>query len=219
MTYRILCYGDSNTYGYIPAGMGRRYDEQTRWTALLQKKLGTDYTIIEEGCSGRTTDIDDPDAVWKNGMKGLHISLHSHRPLDMIILMLGTNDLKTTFRRDAKTIAASAASLGRESCRYLKEKQGYEPVILFLCPPALDPSVTKGPFGTDFTDVSVEVSEDLGRYYRKQASENGWVFMNTAEFLKSSGSDGLHWNPREHRMLAEKLAELIPEIRIQTVQK
>ena len=123
MKYTILCYGDSNTYGYIPAGGGKRYDEDTRWTCRLQNQLGKEYHVIEEGCSGRTTDVDDPDAPWKNGMSGLLISLHSHKPIDMIILMLGTNDLKTVFHRDAETIAASAASVAEEAVRYLRSSR------------------------------------------------------------------------------------------------
>ncbi len=87
MKYTILCYGDSNTYGYVPAGGGKRYDEDTRWTCLLQKQLGNDYHVIEEGCGGRTTDVDDPDAPWKNGMSGLLISLHSHKPIDLIAVI------------------------------------------------------------------------------------------------------------------------------------
>ena len=106
MRYRILCYGDSNTFGYIPAGYGQRYDARTRWTKRLESMLGNHFEIIEEGCSGRTTDIDAPGEPWKNGMFTLRTSLSSHKPLDMIILMLGTNDLKTDFHKNEYAIAA-----------------------------------------------------------------------------------------------------------------
>ena len=209
MKYTILCYGDSNTYGYVPAGGGKRYDEDTRWTCLLQKQLGNDYHVIEEGCGGRTTDVDDPDAPWKNGMSGLLISLHSHKPIDLIILMLGTNDLKTAFHRDAETIAASAASIGNKALSYLGVKQEYVPQILFLCPPHLYEHVENGIFGGQFSHESYLVSLQLPEYYRKQAEQNGFIFMDTSRFLTSSETDGVHFTPEAHSKLADELSALI----------
>ena len=93
---RILCFGDSNTWGYDPA-TGERFDEQTRWTGVLQAALGGDYTVIEEGLNGRTTVWDDPIEGHKNGHEYLVPCLETHRPLDLVVLMLGTNDLKRRF--------------------------------------------------------------------------------------------------------------------------
>lgn len=92
----ILCYGDSNTYGLMPDSPDR-YPRDVRWTGILQKKLGEDYYVIEEGLSGRTTLWDDPIEEHKNGKKYLLPCLDSHKPVDLVILMLGTNDLKTRF--------------------------------------------------------------------------------------------------------------------------
>lgn len=103
----VLCYGDSNTYGYDPSD-GFRYPESVRWTCRLQKLLGDDYRIIEEGCNGRTTVFDDPIESWKNGRDYLKPCLNSHKPIDIVILMLGSNDLKETFHASAKQIAAGA---------------------------------------------------------------------------------------------------------------
>lgn len=214
MKYTILCYGDSNTYGYIPAGGGKRYDEDTRWTCRLQNQLGKEYHVIEEGCSGRTTDVDDPDAPWKNGMSGLLISLHSHKPIDMIILMLGTNDLKTVFNRDAETIAASAASVAEEAVRYLSTKQDTVPQILFLCPPPLYEHVQDGIFGKEFDHRSYLVSLQLPEHYRKQAEQNGYMYMDTSRFLTSSETDGIHLTPEAHARLADALSALIQSGRI-----
>ncbi len=213
MRYSILCYGDSNTYGYVPAGNGKRYDEDVRWPALLREKLGEGYAVIEEGCSGRTTDVDPPGEAWKNGMAGLLISLHSHKPVDLIILMLGTNDLKSIFRRDAGAIAESAANVAGEAVRYLAEKQGYAPVILFLCPPRLGEDVEHGVFGGAFDHRSYEVSRQLGPAYKKQAEENGFVFLDTSAFLSPSPADHLHLDEKGHTMLAERLLPVIRKIR------
>lgn len=96
-TKRILCYGDSNTWGRIPSRMGmERYPIQTRWTGILQETLGEDYEIIEEGLGGRTTMVDDPRPEFpeRNGLKTLSILLETHLPLDLVIVMLGTTDTK-----------------------------------------------------------------------------------------------------------------------------
>lgn len=89
----VLCYGDSNTYGYNPVN-GLRYPQDVRWPGKLQSLLGNGYQIIEEGCNGRTTVFDDPLEGWKNGLDYLRPCLNSHKPVDIVILMLGSNDLK-----------------------------------------------------------------------------------------------------------------------------
>ena len=89
---KVLCYGDSNTWGRDPHGKGIRYPVNVRWTGLLQSKLGHDYDIIEEGLGGRTTVIDDPKREGRNGKTYLRPCLETHSPIDVITLMLGTND-------------------------------------------------------------------------------------------------------------------------------
>ncbi|MFR5760773.1 MAG: GDSL-type esterase/lipase family protein [Oscillospiraceae bacterium] len=92
---RILCYGDSNTWGNIPAD-GRRYPADVRWTGVAAKLLGDGYSIIEEGLNGRTTSFDDYYVDCRNGRKGLGYALCAHAPIDLIVVSLGTNDLKYT---------------------------------------------------------------------------------------------------------------------------
>lgn len=96
---RVLCFGDSNTWGYIPAS-GKRHPVGIRWTTLLQEKLGSDFEVIEEGLNSRTTDMNDPKHVGKNGLAYLRPCLETHDPIDLIILMLGTNDMKERFNRE-----------------------------------------------------------------------------------------------------------------------
>ena len=92
----ILCFGDSNTWGYVP-GTGNRYPKQIRWTGLLQNLLGDSFFIIEEGLNGRTTVLDDPTRIAKNGMTYLRPCLDSQAPIDLVVMMLGTNDCKHRF--------------------------------------------------------------------------------------------------------------------------
>ena len=94
----ILCYGDSNTYGYNPV-TGGRWSEDIRWTGRLQQLLGDEYKVIEEGCNGRTTMYKAPGEGWKSGLEYLKPCLNSHKPVDAVVMMLGTNDLKMDFVR------------------------------------------------------------------------------------------------------------------------
>ena len=114
----ILCYGDSNTYGYNPAN-GLRYPKSVRWTGRLQELLGNNYMIIEEGCNGRTTIFDDPIDGWKNGLNYLKPCLNSHKPVDIVILMLGSNDLKQTFHASAEEIAKTMGCSFFDAAKYV----------------------------------------------------------------------------------------------------
>lgn len=109
--FNILCFGDSNTFGSNPSG--GRWSRDQRWTGILQEILGEQYYVIEEGCGGRTTVQDDALELDKNGRKHLPVALRSHRPLDLVILMLGTNDMKQRFNLLPVDIAYGAAELGK----------------------------------------------------------------------------------------------------------
>ena len=100
----ILCFGDSNTWGYKPDKTGR-FDENTRWTALLQKKLDPEYHIIEEGLCGRTTVFQDELRESRRGLDMIGVTVEMHNPLDLVIIMLGTNDCKTRYGASASVIA------------------------------------------------------------------------------------------------------------------
>ena len=125
MKKHILCIGDSNTHGLCTdpsesADHGSRYNEEERWTCLLQKALGEEYLVIEEGLSGRTCVYDDPDMDSVNLLPILHALLNSHEPLNLLILMLGTNDAKTKFHTDAyQNCCRDADSGGRGKIRSL----------------------------------------------------------------------------------------------------
>ena len=129
MSKTVLCYGDSNTYGYIPE-TGMRYPKEIRYPGKLQLLLGDDYLVIEEGCNGRTTIHDDPEDGWKNGLDYLKPCLNSHKPVDIVILMLGSNDLKDTFHLSAEEIAHGAGVLVDVIKEFTELKQGYIPKII-----------------------------------------------------------------------------------------
>ena len=202
----ILCYGDSNTWGYIP-GSAARYARHQRWTGVLQSTLGGDLIVIEEGLNSRTTVLDDPTKPFKNGKDYLVPCLDSHAPLDLVILMLGTNDLKHRFGMSAYDIGANVAALlglvRQSACSF----SGDAPQVLLM---ALPPVGKLTPVGsTNFAEIfrgAEEKSRMLGQIYRKFAQEAGVAFLDTSEIIVSSDVDGIHFDVEEHRKLGEAVA-------------
>ena len=206
----VLCYGDSNTYGHIPE-TGLRYPKAVRYPGRLQILLGEEYDVIEEGCNGRTTIHDDPEDAWRNGLYYLKPCLYSHKPVDIVILMLGSNDLKTAFHLTAKEIADGAAELVDVIRTFTEERQGYIPKIILISPPEIGPGIASSPFGDEFAESTVEESRKFPRYFREVAEKYKCIFLNAAEYISPSDVDSLHLTEDGHRVLAEKLFELIQE--------
>lgn len=208
---RILCYGDSNTYGYVPAGMGRRYSENIRWPMKLASLLGEGFTVIEEGLPGRTADANTDAEAWKDGRAYLCAALSTHRPVDLLVLMLGTNDLKESFHRSAEDIAATMDSIIARSAEFLQMKQGYVPQILLIAPPCLSKDILYGPFCSDFDLRSVQVSKELAEAYAKVAEKYEILFLDGALYAGVSAKDGLHMEMQDHLKLAEAADQKIRE--------
>ncbi|MDO5131934.1 MAG: SGNH/GDSL hydrolase family protein [Eubacteriales bacterium] len=211
MMRTILCYGDSNTFGYMPL-TGARYRMNERWTGLLQAKLGEEYRVIEEGCSGRTTVRDDPKEPWKNGLSYLKACLHTHKPLDLVILMLGSNDLKICFQASPREIAEDAGTLIRIIQEFLLEKQGSAPQIILVSPPALGEEIRKSPFygGDDgFDEESLAKSKEFPGYYRRISDRYGCAFVDAARFVRASAEDQLHLTAEGHAVLSEVLCDAV----------
>ena len=204
----VVAYGDSNTYGYNPR-TGLRYPEEIRWTGLLSSHLGNGYRVIEEGCNGRTTVHDDPIDGWKNGLDYLRPCLHSHKPVDIVVMMLGTNDLKSVFDLSAEQIAEGAGVLVDTIQKFTLEKYGYQPKIVLISPPEIGSGIRTSPFYGSFLEDAIDRSRQFPRYYKEVADRYGCVFFNAAEWIRPSEVDSLHLDPEAHRILAEKLSEVI----------
>lgn len=137
-TKTIICYGDSNTWGAVPSE-GTRYPSDTRWTGVLQDSLGTLYEIIEEGLSGRTFVVEDPEKPHRTGITHLHSILKTNKPYSAVVVMLGTNDLKSTFGLTGEEIASHL----RQTIQIIKgkDKELNKPTqIIVVCPaPVVNP--------------------------------------------------------------------------------
>lgn len=200
----VLCYGDSNTWGY-DAATRDRFAPHVRWTGVLQARLGLDYRVIEEGLNGRTTRWEDPIDPGRNGATYLIPCLLTHRPLDLVIIMLGTNDLKARFNLSASDIAESAASLGAEARRQASNAAGEPAPVLLVAPPA---TVELGEFDQLFAGAR-EKSRQFSHYYRLAARWYGLPFFDAGEVIVSSDLDGIHLDAPEHAKLGESLATVV----------
>lgn len=204
----ILCFGDSNTFGTDPSG--GRWDRAHRWTGILQERLGKGFYVIEEGCGGRTTVMEDFLETDKNGRAHLPVALRSHRPLDMVILMLGTNDMKRRFGMLPADIAQGAAELGVLAQRY-DYGPGYPvPKILLISPILLREGIENSVY-TGFSADAVEVSRQLAPYYKAQAEKHGWSYLDGAAVARASERDKLHMEAEDHRALALAVEKVIRE--------
>ena len=204
MRKTILCYGDSNTWGFDPATK-QRFPEEVRWVGVLRRLLGESYEVISEGLNGRTTVWDDPIEGYPNGKAYLFPCLQSHRPVDLVVLMLGTNDLKKRFSVSAFDIGRGIGLLLDMINQSGAGPRGGAPEVLLLAPP---------PVGrlTEFAEMfegALEKSRKLAAHYREQARLRGCQFFDSGDVIVSSDIDGIHLEAEEHAKLAAAVAERV----------
>ena len=202
----ILCYGDSNTWGYDPKSM-TRYPRDTRWTGILRNTLGDGYLVIEEGLNGRTTVWDDPIELDKNGATYLRPCIQTHKPMDLVIIMLGTNDLKTRFSLNAYDIASGAGVLVDMVQKSETGIDGKAPEVLLIAPPPTVPLPTTEIFGG-----SREKSLGFSKQYRRVAIEKKCHYLDAGEHIESSPIDGIHFEVDMHEKLGLAIAAKVREI-------
>ena len=199
----VLCYGDSNTWGSDPE-TGGRFGHDVRWPGVLRRALGEGYWVVEEGLGGRTTVRDDPiEGAHKNGRTYLRACLESQKPIDLMTVMLGTNDLKARFAASASDIAQGAASLAEEALRSGCGPEGGAPVVVLISPPA----VGKLTDMAEMFEGSEEKSRRFPVHYRRFAEQSGLAFLDASEVVISSDLDGIHLEAGEHRKLGEAVAD------------
>ena len=134
----LLCFGDSNTWGYVPGSNGRRFPREIRWPVRLQHALGDEWEVLSEGLSGRTATVDSPVAEGRNGLPYLVPCLHSHAPIDVLVVFLGTNDVGERFALPERDVAQSVGRLVKVARSAEAGPDGGAPAILVLCPPPFD---------------------------------------------------------------------------------
>lgn len=216
MKKHILCIGDSNTHGYCAdpadcADGGIRFNEEERWTCLLQKELGDEYLVTEEGLSGRTTVFDDPLYEDLNVFRYFWGLLKSHEYIDLLIIMLGTNDCKERFNASPATIAWGMERLCRKAMQTDCWNPGSSPNILIVSPPPVLHGVETSRVADEVGNGCVERSERLAEYYQQKAELLGLHFLDAAgcEFNRA---DFMHLTKQGHRQLAERMLKTVKEL-------
>lgn len=204
----ILCYGDSLTWGRIPNG--GRYPNHLRWPSMLNDLLGSQHQVINFGLPGRTTLWDDPFLEGRNGLTYLGAALETFGPVDVLILMLGTNDLKRHFH-----VGAFEAAKGVEKLIQRAKSSNYDDfasstVIVVAPPTMLSPT---GAVAISF-DGAVEKSQDFHHYYQEMTAHNECIFLNSAGILQPSEVDGVHLDIDGNSKLATSLSNLIEKEKI-----
>ncbi len=217
MKKHILCFGDSNTHGYCAdpadcADGGIRFNESERWAMVLQEKLGSEYLVTEDGLSGRTTCFVDPLHEGLDALSYATPFLMAHEFVDLLIIMLGTNDVKERF---GVTAAEVAIAMGRlvNKCKATPCWGGKAPNILVVCPPPIGEGMYASHVGPTMGPSCAAKSRELARYYQEQCALLGVHFLDAGELgCEFNQVDCMHLTRKGHATLAEALANLVPQL-------
>ena len=198
---KIICYGDSNTFGYNPVD-GSRFDENTRWTGILQKNLVEDFEVVNEGACDRTGFADNPKGFLYSAQRHFPKMISKTNNIDLLILWIGTNDLQ--FQYD---IGFNAIEKGFEKL-ILQAKEKSKKIIV-IPSVVLNENVLKGTFNFQFDETSIGKSKKVERIYKHLSNIEHCEYFNINKIVNPSEIDGLHYDEKSHKLIAEKLTEFI----------
>lgn len=210
----ILCYGDSNTWGNIPGSMNKelmlasRYPRDSRWPGILQDLLGKDYNVIEAGLNGRNTAFDETRVIRpsRNGLATLPLILETHYPINLVIFMLGTNDVKKEYNASPEKISENMLNLIQTVKRSHFADDFKAPEIMLICPAPIR-FIDVEPFNAFYDQESASKSKTLSEYYSRLAEDENCLYLDAAQFITVSDTDGIHFEPESHKKLAHGIFE------------
>lgn len=216
MKKHIVCIGDSNTHGSCPdvtesADGMLRFNENERWTCLLQKTLGEEYLVLEEGLSGRTMTVSDPLTEGIPALEVIYPVLMSHEPVDLLIIMLGTNDTKDRFGLNPACIAKCMERLLNKA-KSVPCWGGKEPNILVICPPHIRPEMMQSPVADIMGVTCVEKSRQLAKHMEPIVKGMGFAFLDAEGIAGLNKLDHMHLSRQGHADLAAAIAGMIPQL-------
>lgn len=216
MKKHIVCFGDSNTHGYCAdpndcADHGDRFNEEERWTCRLQAQLGSGYHVLEEGLSGRTSVFPDPLHESMAGLDVIYSVLMSHEPVDLLIIMLGTNDTKARLGANAACISIGMERLIQKAQSVPAWRNG-KPNILVICPPHIGEGMYTNPCGIPMGEGCPEKSRELSTWLEPAARRLGCAYLDAEGLAEFNQVDYMHLTRAGHAALADKLTELVPQL-------
>lgn len=197
----VLCFGDSNTWGYVPGSAGERFPWEVRWPGVLQRELGEAYRVLEEGLNGRTTVLDNPLSPYRNGRDYLIPCLDTHRPLDLVVIFLGTNDLSDRYALPPIDIARGAATLAAIA----RASEG-SPQALLLGLPRLGAAIDESMAGAPAK------AAELPRCFRLAAEEAGVPLLDLSELVAYADEDGIHLDADGHTAVGLAVARAVHDV-------
>ena len=204
---KILCYGDSNTFGFIPKTCGR-YEKSERWSGILSELL-PDYEIIEEGMNNRTGFFTNPEGLKQSGGEYLSVYLQNHKDIDICILSLGTNDAQIFYNLDEKTVRK-----GLQKLIDTVQETNLRTEVVIIPPVKIMPYILNGGFSMMFDKESIKRNHNTLSVFEQVAKENGCGYFDVNEIVTPSEADGLHYTKESHKIIAEHLAEFVKTISV-----
>ncbi|PSJ64371.1 SGNH/GDSL hydrolase family protein [Kumtagia ephedrae] len=206
----ILCYGDSLTWGYSAEGPGR-HAYADRWPSVLAAELGSGALVIAEGLNGRTTAHDDHLADCdRNGARVLPTILQTHAPLDLVIIMLGANDMKPFICGRAIGAKQGMQRLADIVRGHAYPHDARAPKLLIVSPPPLTPT-EDADFDAMF-DGGVAESRKLAKLYAEVAEEKGCGFFDAGSIARTTPLDGVHLDAENTRAIGRALAPVVRKV-------
>jgi lysophospholipase L1-like esterase len=198
----VLCFGDSNTWGYVPGSEGGRFSADIRWPRRLATALGDEWEVIAEGLNGRTATMDSPVADGRNGLTYLLPCLESHMPLDVVVIYLGTNDAGDRYSLPAETIAGAVGRLVKVVRASEAGPNGGAPDVLVVCPPPFGELDPEGSFAN-----AAAKSRQLGRWFAEMSRELGCELIDLDGIATYGDLDGIHLDADGHAAVAAAVEE------------
>ena len=204
----ILCFGDSNTYGLVPGTMNERYGWNVRWTSIVDEKLrDRGYRVIEEGLCGRTTIFEDELRDNRRGVDMLPALLETHNLIDIVILMLGTNDCKTAYSSSPELIGKGIEKLLGQISMYAPHSK-----ILLMSPIFLGERIWEDGFDGEFDKHSIEISKKLPHVYEKLARRKEIYYLKASDYAQPSSIDMEHLDEEQHQKLALAVVDYLEQM-------
>jgi lysophospholipase L1-like esterase len=199
----VLCFGDSNTWGFDPETEAR-FARDVRWPGQLQAALGDEWHVVEEGLNGRTATLDSPVAFGRNGLRYLQPCLDSHAPLDAVLIALGTNDLAERYGLTPTDVARAVALLASVVAKSDAGSGGAPPLPILVCPPRVGDTAWE----EDWAGTPAK-SALLPDRFRSVADECGYELIDLGEVTRFSDRDGIHLDAAGHAAVARHIEQAL----------